>query len=334
MSRKPRQRRCEQMMGLSLIELLVSMALGVLLSAAMVSTYLGSKRSYFHDEQIARMQENGRYAMRLLSRELGMTGFYGGLLSVSSVVPGSVATDCSLLPWALAPMDTLELVNDFSGESDPEAVNTTVYTCLDSAAIASETDVLAIKRTASEASLRRGVSAAALTASTGKIWYLRVQSGYQPRWELLRPIDLLDAKMSDASLSYWEAIAKIYFIRNYALKKGDGISSLCSETLTGNAMTSRCLVEGVENLQVEFGIDTDYDGVANQYSAAPSGAQMQFAVAARIHLLIRSISELPGHVDRSTYSLGQKKVTATGDGYKRMVFSSTVLLHNRIEPIG
>lgn len=329
-----RQHWRQQIQGLSMIELLVSMALGVFLSAALVGTYLGSKRNYYHDEQVARMQENGRYAMRLLSRELAMAGFYGGTLSMRSAVPAVIETDCSQHHWALTPSDAIELVNDFSGETEPVATNATTYTCLHGADIAPETDLVAIKRTASEASLRRGVSAAGLTPSTGKIWYLRIQSGYPPQWEQLRPADLLAAKMSDTSLSYWEAITKIYFIRKYAVKEGDGISSLCTKSLTGNAMTSRCLVEGVENLQVEFGIDTDYDGVANQYSAAPTGAEMQFAVAARIYLLIRSISELSDHVDRSTYLLGQKEVIATGDGYLRMVFSSTVRLHNRIEPIG
>ena len=56
---------------------MVSMLLGVILSAGFVSTYLGAKRNAFYDEQMARMQESGRYAMRLLSRELAMVGFYG-----------------------------------------------------------------------------------------------------------------------------------------------------------------------------------------------------------------------------------------------------------------
>jgi type IV pilus assembly protein PilW len=61
--------------GLSLVELLVSMLLGVFLSAVMVSAYLGAKRSYFHEEQVARMQEIGRYALRLLFQGAGNGGF-------------------------------------------------------------------------------------------------------------------------------------------------------------------------------------------------------------------------------------------------------------------
>jgi len=106
------------------------------------------------------------------------------------------------------------------------------------------------------------------------------------------------------------------------------------ESLAGNAVTSRCLVEGVENMQLEFGIDTDDDGVANQYKVAPTGAEMDQAVTAKIHLLLRSILKIAGYRDDKTYALGQKVVAAQRDGFLRRVFSTTVHLRNRIEPVG
>ena len=130
------------------------------------------------------------------------------------------------------------------------------------------------------------------------------------------------------ALSYWEAVSKVFFIRAYANDKDDGIPSLCMETLAGNAMTSRCLVEGVENLQFEFGIDVDDDGVPNHYTAAPSATEMESAVAVRIHLLLRSVGQLTGHRDDKAYRLGQKVLVARGDAYLRRVFSATVLLRN------
>ena len=98
--------------GFSLVELMVSMLLGVILSAGFVSTYLGAKRNAFYDEQMAQMQENGRYAMRLLSRELAMVGFYAGVPSMDGVVPVSVGRDCSHQNWALNAENSLDFVND------------------------------------------------------------------------------------------------------------------------------------------------------------------------------------------------------------------------------
>jgi type IV pilus assembly protein PilW len=322
--------------GLSLVELLISILLGLFLTSGIVSVYLGSKQNYFYEEQAARMQENGRYAMRLLQRELTMAGFFGGVLAMEAVTPASVGTDCSTGDWALNGVAPVDLLNDYSGQSSPVSLSSTPFTCLDGAGIAPSTDILAIKRTASEASLHSGVPAAGLTASTGEQWYLRLADGGDPRWEKLRPIDLLDSAKAGASLTYWEASSKIFYIRTYSDsgKEGDSIPTLCMENLAGNAVTSRCLVEGVENMQLEFGIDTDDDGVANQYKAAPTGAEMAQAVTARIHLLLRSILEIAGYRDDKIYALGQKVVAAQHDGFLRRVFSTTVHLRNRIEPIG
>ena len=315
---------------------MISLLLGLFLSAGIVSAYLGSKRNYFYEEQVARMQENGRYATRLLVRELGMAGFFGGVLAMSAVTPARVSGDCSDTDWALDGFNPVELVNDFSGQSDPVSLNYTPFTCLDNTAIQPLTDVLSIKRTMAAASLLRGVPATALTGSSGEVWYLRLVNGSDPQWEKLRPVDLFDPRKADASLTYWEVSTKIFFIRKYSDSgaAGDGIPTLCMESLAGNAMTSRCLVEGVENMQLEFGIDTDADGIANRYKVAPTGVEMKHAVTAKIYLLLRSINEITGYRNEKTYALGQKILAPKRDAYLRRVFSTTVRLRNRVEPIG
>ena len=320
--------------GLTLVELLISLLLGLLLSAAMVSAYLVAKRNYQYEEQMARMQENGRYAMRLLSRELVMAGFYGGIPASAKFSAASVGVDCSDWDWVLDGSHPLDLVNDYNGQSPPVSLHFTALTCLDHTAVALNTDLIAIKRTAADASLLRGVPARTLTSSTIEGWYLRITSGAEPEWEKLRPMDLRDASKALPSLSYWEAISRIIFIRNYSNEADDHIPSLCMEMLAGDAMTSRCLVEGVENLQIEFGIDSDNDGVPNQYTATPTQTQVKHAVTARIFLLLRSLGPLPGYRDGKTYHLGQKVLPVTYDAYLRKVLSSTVILRNHIVPTG
>jgi type IV pilus assembly protein PilW len=330
---RPRGKRLQS--GLSLVELMVSMLLGLLLSAGVVSVYLSAKRHYLYEEQMSRMQENARYAMRLLSRELAMAGLFGGFPELEGVSPGAVRVDCSDQPWALDAANPLDLVNDFSGQVAPVSQHAVRWTCLDNTAIALHTDLLSIKRTAGAASLRRGIPAVDLTRSTIASWYLRLTSGKQPVWEQLRAIDLLDRSRADPSLSYWEAISRIIYIRKYsdAGREDEDLPTLCMETLAGDEMTTRCLVEGVENLQLEFGIDTDADGVPNQYKDAPNGEELQRAVTAKIHLLLRSIARIPGHQDDKSYTVGRTVLAARHDAYLRRVFSTTVFLRNRIAPI-
>ena len=320
--------------GLTLVELLISLLLGLLLSAGMVSAYLSAKRNYYYEEQMARMQENGRYAMRLVSRELVMAGFYGGSPRSAKFTAASVGIDCSDRDWTLDGVNPLDLVNDYTGQLPPVSLHLTELNCLDPTTIALNTDLIAIKRTAAEASLLRGVPAQTLTFSTVEGWYLRLVSGTEPEWEKLRPRDLSDVSKALPSLSYWEAITRVFYIRTFSNDVSDDIPSLCMETLAGDEMTSRCLVEGVENLQLEFGIDADADGVPNQYISDPTEAEMKSAVSAKIHVLLRSISKLSGHRDDKTYRLGQKVLPATHDAYLRRVFSSTVVLRNHIAPRG
>jgi hypothetical protein len=92
---------------------------------------------------------------------------------------------------------------------------------------------------------------------------------------------------------------------------------------------TQCLVEGIENLQLEFGIDDNGDAQADRYEAAPDAAELAAAVAARIYLLVRSVNPLPGHVDDRSYELGQTRVEPSHDAYCRRLLQTTVLLRNR-----
>lgn len=322
--------------GVTLVELMVSMLLGIVLSGGMVSAYLTAKRSHYYEDQMARIQENGRYAMRLLSRELSMTGFRGGVPLLTAVPPGTVRGDCTDRDWVLDTTNPLELVSNHAGGSAVVTSHHTVLICLDGTSIVPNTDLIALKRTAAQASLRDGIPALNLTVSPTENWYLQVMSGREPTWEKLSANDLLDSSRALRSLSYWKAVTRIFFVRRYseASQKSAEIPSLCMKTLAGDAMTSRCLVEGVEDMQFEFGIDRDGDGIPNQYTDAPAKIDMLHVVTVRVYLLLRSILPVTGYRDEKVYALGRKLLPARRDAYLRRTFSSTIWLRNRVEPVG
>ena len=96
--------RCSRQSGLSLVELMISILLGLFVIAAVIGVYLESKRNYAAEEEVARIQENGRFGLNLLQRELMMAGFWGGTLEPEDVVPVAVTTDCVTGSiWALDP---------------------------------------------------------------------------------------------------------------------------------------------------------------------------------------------------------------------------------------
>ncbi len=323
--------------GLTLVELMVALALGVLLSAAMVNAYVVAKRHYFHEEQIARLQENGRYALRLLTRELDMVGFWGGATDIQALSPESVDGDCGDQPWALEASNSLDFIDDVQ---EADSLMTTIegieISCLDATTLQLATDVLVVKRSASAPSWEEGVTAANLTLSSIPGWYLRVANSHANRWVQLRPIDLPSRPAEAEPSAYWEAVSKILFIQRFgvAANAGEMLPTLCMKVLAGSGMTTRCLAEGIENLQLEFGVDTDGDGTANRFIANPTAQQLARASLARIYLLVRSVEPIASHRDTKQYVLGRTIVPAYGDNYLRRVFTTTVRLRNRVQRVG
>jgi len=63
--------------GLSLVELLVAMVLGLLIAAAILQLFLGSRMTHSSNEAVARVQENARFSLELLKREFRDVGSHG-----------------------------------------------------------------------------------------------------------------------------------------------------------------------------------------------------------------------------------------------------------------
>lgn len=63
--------------GLSLIEIMIALAIGSLLILGLVQVFAASRTAYQLSEGISRSQENARFAMEYLQRDIRMAGHYG-----------------------------------------------------------------------------------------------------------------------------------------------------------------------------------------------------------------------------------------------------------------
>jgi len=61
--------------GMSLIELMIAMVLGLLVIAALLNMYVGSSRSSIFSEGLRTMQENGRHGVQVLKRGIRLAGY-------------------------------------------------------------------------------------------------------------------------------------------------------------------------------------------------------------------------------------------------------------------
>ena len=88
--------RCRRQRGLTLIELMIALVIGLLIIAATSVLFAGSSRSRNEIELSAGVNENGRYALDVLARELSQTGFYGSLVKpTAAVTPIATAAEAA-----------------------------------------------------------------------------------------------------------------------------------------------------------------------------------------------------------------------------------------------
>ena len=318
------------MRGTTLIELLIALALGAMLSAAMVAAYADSRRHQFYGQEIARLKENGRHAMRLLSGDIAMAGFSGGIPGAALPPAATIAVDCADEPWALDLQNPLDVVNDWDGSAGPVTVGGQTLSCLDPAYPLAGSDVLVLRRVGAAPAQFLGAVAATLTSSSVLGWYLQVEDGSPQSWEQLAPRDIAAGRNSNPGVSLWPAVARIYSVQ----RDQGGVPQLCAETLAGNRMVSRCMVEGVEQLQFEYGIDRNGDGAPEQFVSSPGPDDLALVVAARVHLLLRSVRPLSGHRDRHPHDLGDRRIPAANDRFLRVVMSRTVVIDRVVRRIG
>ena len=92
------------------------------------------------------------------------------------------------------------------------------------------------------------------------------------------------------------------------------------------------LVEGIENLQIDYGTDSLSTGTPNNFTSSPADTTAwSNVVAAQIHLVARNVESTAGFVDSKTYSMGSAGTFTPATAvqkYKRHAYSQLVRLEN------
>lgn len=79
-------------LGLTLVEMMVAMTLGLLILLAISSIYIGSRQTYRMQDDNARLQETGRYAIEVLGRSIRQAGFWNMPISPVATATGFSGT--------------------------------------------------------------------------------------------------------------------------------------------------------------------------------------------------------------------------------------------------
>ena len=346
--------------GFSIVELMVAMTIGLIILLATTTLFVQSKQSHTTQDSLARLQENSRFAMQFVMRDLRMAGYYGCADDVTTVtntlngagggsafdsanaVTGSenrsnwypfVSAGGTLPPPTMfAGTDAISLrFLDMSGAATvvtPFMPNSSAALHLTAPNGFSQGEIVMVTDCSSSAVFQ---ITGANPGTSGTIAHNTGASTPGNATSNLGKIFEGDAQ-----------IGKFYYVAYYIDQGASGQPALFRDVVVVNSGASvvqaQELVEGIENLQILYGEDMSGDRSPNRYVTADTVANWSNVVAVRIGILARSLAqteraskEQGTDVDTSVYDIdgdGNNDFTAPGDRYQRRVFRTTVLMRN------
>lgn len=335
--------------GLSLVEILVALGISAVLLTGVIQIFISSKQSYRMLEATSRLQENGRFAVSFLTEDLRMAGYTG----CYSGTPGNIETilnDPNNYNWDLsAPLEG----NEWTGGGWTPALDSSI-----SGQVLNGTDVIVTRGLASDGinlvspfsdsaqlfvdpggnNINDGDILMVTDCSSASMFQVTNQqvTGGGTRVNIVHSSSgswtpgnsgpqLANSFGDDAEVARFET--NVYYIGTGA---SGGPALFRRSLITGGTMQAQELVDGVEDMQILYGEDTDSDGVANRYVTANNVADMANVVSVRIRLLLRTEDNIASQAQ--TYTYNGQTYTAT-DLRLRRVFTTTVKLRNRGETI-
>ncbi len=339
------------MRGFTLVELLVAMTIGLIILGAVAQIFATSSATYNVEEDLARVQENGRFAMDFIRRDLRMGG-YAGCLNVNQDLNANVTyninNELATTDFATNFVAT-EHIRGFdyvSGTTWSPALPGAGF--LTNAEVRADTDVVVIRR--GDAPIVRLQSAMAGTAGTLDI----VNNSGLAANDIVMVADCTDVDIfqisndpasapvahagagnADADLSkaydddaeLMKLTTRVYYIGTGAF----GGPSLFRKEMDQGVMTAgQELVEDVETMQILYGEDTDLDGSADIYVLPANVINWDRVASIRIGLVVRTASERGPDVDTRVYPvIAGANFDPVDDRRQRRVFASTIQIRNQ-----
>jgi type IV pilus assembly protein PilW len=333
--------------GMTLIEIMIALLIGAFLLGGVLQIFIGSKQTYRVQEGLSRLQENGRFALDFLSNNIRMAGFLGCnsqapltntlstptsfLYNFGRAIEGFESTSSS----AWTPAIDAAITSPLGGsdvitirKADDQSFTVTTH--------AASTDALTLDATATTANLRTAgflTSAGAngcatavvsdcsanavfqVSAIAGSVLSHNAGSGCTP-----------DNSTNDLGKTY--VSGQVYPINtiSYYIRTGAGGQPSLYRRIGSSGAEE--LVEGIEQMQILYGEDTDPtpDGAPNYYVPANNVVDMTKVVSIRISLLAATLDDNLT-TQRLEYTYNGTTTTPT-DNKIRRVFNTTIAVRN------
>jgi type IV pilus assembly protein PilW len=306
--------------GLGLIEIMIALLLGAIIMLGVTEIATQNSLTRNELERFGRQLETATYAMRVIESDVTNAAFWGER--------GEYPAGATAPPICIDDADELEEAMGYpiqGGQGDITGCSGVTGNKLEPK---SGTDFIAIRRVSSCADLSPGCP------TDNSHFHLQVHACFDTT-SALKPGDsfqigqlphssnLEQRDCSTAAPSY-RFLNHIYFVNDD--------DKLIRAQLSGTTYSTEELVENVETMRFEYGLDTDGDGQVDDYMSNvsdPNNPTWGEVVIVRLGLIVRNHQPSAGFNDARTYTVsGQTYTPATKQNHRRQLYTRTISARN------
>lgn len=353
-------RACRRAGGFSLIELMIAVGLSLMILAGLVTVFVNNSNTRREIERTARQIESGRYGTDLLSNHIAHAAFFAEFDPTQLSAPVAIPQACSTAASDIRDGMAVPIHGYRNATTSTPGLG-----CLEG--LKDNTDVVVVRRVSTCVAGTTGCD----LLGDGAFYYFQASlcnpnAGNAELAGTVNDYFRLDTTVAnlnrhgrtclvsgcDCTTPALAAIRRyhthIYYVANNNVGT-DGVPTLKRAELTGSGFTVVPLVEGIENLKLEYGIDTTpraasgdgTDGMPDAFTPTPDTyacagppacnalTNWRNVTVVRAYLLARNVEPSLGYTDSKTYTLDSgTTLSGFGDAYRRHVFSTTVKLSN------
>jgi len=328
-----------------MVEILIALVISLFLLSGIVQVYLANKTTYRFTEALGRVQENGRFSLEFMVKDLRMAGFFGCAMFdpqdseniVNNLDPNGAGYDTALHDFVLAGViegtdadglngsDSVTLRGAKAGQLHvvaPFNVNKSANIHVTANDVVAPDDIVMVSNCLGADIFQ--VSNATKSANASHMTVVHNTGNGTPG--NYNPDNCQGGNAHCLSQSYG-ADAALFRLQSVTYSIALGASGEPALWRSENGVNLE-IIEGVEELQLLYGLDTDDDDFPNQFVTIDNVADNSDIVAVRIMLMVRSIEDRVVE-DNQTYTFNGNTITAV-DRKLRLEFSTTVALRNRV----
>ena len=318
--------------GMTLIELMVALAIGAFLMIGAITVFMQSRTTFRVTESVSRLQENARFSLEVLEPDIRMAHYWGLTTATTNVGNRARPTAANGIgPDNCGNNWTINLDQAVQGSN-----NSYGFGCAGFGTVETNADTLTVRHAAEDFETPPLAGGATM----------RIQSIRGAGNSEIFVGTAIPGGFNVLTSETHRLVVNGYYVsRDSTL--GVGIPSLRVHTLLADGtVQDQEIIPGVEDLQVQFGVDTDTVGTddrgsidrylnTNHPMITPTSAGFNPTaeiLAVRLWIRVRAERLENGFTDTANYVYADQNVGPFNDGFRRLVVSKTIYLRNARPP--